>query len=202
MNAFETYETYMEKYPEMVVFAFGGVDSEGKTTVCVRGGDHISREWTEYFDKGKNYDGEFQHVLKRKVDLEFPFKEGFNGGEGIKRYLINKKYYDKTVHTEAQTRFYNTSNGDSLMRSEKSIKWLDNAIGIAEYRLSIMEADLRKYSPKGKDGLAMSYAILGGYYIRKKQNKIGLSYTGKAWRVNPAEPRVYRNILMLFGIAK
>ena len=44
---------YMEKYPEMVVFAFGGVDSEGKTTVCVRGGDHISREWIEYFDKGK-----------------------------------------------------------------------------------------------------------------------------------------------------
>lgn len=116
--------------------------------------------------------------------------------------MINKKYYDKTVYTETPTRYYNTLNTDSLLRSEKTDKWFDNAIKISEYRLSVMEDDLKKYSLRGKDGLAMSYAILGGYYIKKGDKKRGLLFTRKAWKADVTELRVYRNILMLIGIIK
>lgn len=202
LDAFKIYERYMNKYPDVVVFAFGGRDSDGNITVHVKDGDYINKDWKEYFEKDKFYDGEFQHLLKKSVDEEFPFEEGLNGGEGVKWYLINKKYYDKTVHTETVTRYYNTTNTDSLMRSKKNSKWLDNAVKICKYRLSVMEEDLRLYSPKGKDGLAMSYAILGGYYMRLGNKKAGLKYTKKAWKTDPAEPRAYRNILLCLGLIK
>ena len=43
----------------------------------------------------------------------------------------------------------------------------------------------------------MSYAILGGYYIKKGDIKQGLIFTRRAWNINIAELRVYRNILMI-----
>lgn len=199
-EAFEIYENYINMYPDAEIFAYGSVNSNGKNMVHVKNKVYISNKWTDYFYKNKYYDGEFQHVLKKSIDEEFPFIEGVNGGEGIKWYLINKKYYNKTVYTETVTRYYNTLNTDSLMRSEKTEGWLDNAIKIGEYRLSVMEDDLKKYSPRGKDGLAMSYAILGGYYIKKGDIKQGLIFTRRAWNINIAELRVYRNILMILKV--
>ena len=73
-EAFSVYESYIEKYPNVEVFAFGAYDSKGNLTVHVKDGEYICKEWKEYFDKGKYYDGEFQHVIKRYIDKEYPFK--------------------------------------------------------------------------------------------------------------------------------
>ena len=68
-----------------------------------------------------------------------------------------------------------------------------------ELRLAIMGEDLKKYQIYGKDGLAMSYTVIGRQYIILRRWKEGIKYTFMAWIRNPLELRVYRNVLLLFS---
>lgn len=200
-EAFSIFEEYINRYPNVVSFAFGATNSKGESTVHCKNGEHLGKDVCDWFDKS-NYDGEFMKLTKIEVCKEFPFYEGLNGGEGIKWYQQWKKYYNRTLHTEKRTRFYNTDNIDSLMRQEMSEKKLLNSIKIAEKRLEVMEDDLRKYQPRGKDGLAMSYAVLGKYYILLGNKKNGWKYTWQCLKIDITEKRWVRNVLLLLGILK
>lgn len=199
--AFEIFEQYIKRYPNLINFAFGGESAKTACTVKCNNGEFLGKDVKDYFDKG-NFDGEFLSLTRTDIHREFPFFEGLNGGEGIKWYQQWKKYYDRMLYTEKVVCYINVNNTDSILRQGFTENKIRNAIKICEKRLEIMEEDLKIYQPKGKDGLAMSYAVLGKYYIMLGDRRKGLKFTIKTIKVDFTEKRWLRNILMLIGIIK
>lgn len=197
-DALSVISEYVSKYTDMIAFAFANRDERRGCTVHVKNHQYVMKDWKEYFDKSVK-DGEFQFVVKRELLLKFPLYEELNGFEGIRWYNLEKQYYSQIMFTDTIVGFKDVTTTDSLMRGELTKEKAERQLKGMELRLSVMGEDLKKYQIWGKDGLAMSYAVIGRQYIILRRWKEGMKYTFMAWIRNPLELRAYRNILILFS---
>lgn len=191
-------EETLIKYPNYSLYGFGVVDREGRSYHRLNG-EVAEIGYEDYFGQTeKGWGGEWVHLVSAsKVrDRSFRFPEHLRyGGGGVTISQFLKK--EPALYLSRPVRVYNRDNSDGVTRKRvvSDPEKMEDLLKSIEWELEV-NGEFIKNSRK----LRAYFAAIKGkplFYLGRKKEALLETLKGLCW--NPAEPRLYRNLLLFLG---
>ncbi len=194
-DALETMLINISKYPDYKIYSFSVVDEKGNSCSFLQS-DILEVGYSDMISS-ESVKGEWVHCVSSNLvrNKEFYYEEKVkNGSESLIYLRLSKKYL--FLHISKVVRKYFTDN-ESLTRFKvMTYAKAENAIN----GLNIFFEENKEYVMKNRKKYSFLLSVLAhAYYYYGNKRKV-FQYTIEAFKYNPLEPRIYRNILLLLGV--